>query len=99
MSRQSSFGQALLNGKLKLTQWTMAGTLLGKSRPCIVAWPSHNRRLGFGHDCLNHPLTQYCYLLAIILPVPMEPLAILGLVWPSNLTLTRPYNCRDLINQ
>jgi hypothetical protein len=60
MSRQSSFGQALLNGKLKLTQWTMAGTLLGKSRPSIVAWPSHNRRLGFGHDCLNHPLTQYC---------------------------------------
>ncbi|KAJ6892452.1 Amino acid transporter [Populus alba x Populus x berolinensis] len=100
MSRQSSFGQALLNGKLKLTQWTMAGALLGKSRPSIVAWPSHNRRLGFGHDCLNHPLTQYCYLLAIILPVPMEPLAILGLVRPSNLTLTRPYNCRDLlINQ
>ncbi|KAJ6900671.1 Amino acid transporter [Populus alba x Populus x berolinensis] len=100
MSRQSSFGQALLNGKLKRTQRTMAGTLLGKSRPSIVAWPSHNRRLGFGHDCLNHALTQYRYLLAIILPVPMEPLAILGLVRPSNLTLTRPYNCRDhLINQ
>lgn len=100
MSRQSSFGQALLNGKLKRTQRTMAGTLLGKSRSSIVAWPSHNRRLGFGHDCLNHALTQYRYLLAIILPVPMEPLAILGLVRPSNLTLTRPYNCRDhLINQ
>uniref|UniRef100_A0A6N2LZU0 Amino acid transporter transmembrane domain-containing protein n=1 Tax=Salix viminalis TaxID=40686 RepID=A0A6N2LZU0_SALVM len=57
MSRQSSSGQALLNGKLKLTQrkmlWTMAGRLLEKSRPSIVAWPSHNRRVGFGHDGLN----------------------------------------------